>query len=68
MSVIINKSNFKWKNEQVQIIFLICISEKDNKKIKGILSDLYSVIQNKQILELIKKASNKLEVYKILGG
>ncbi|TFU57775.1 transcription antiterminator [Mammaliicoccus lentus] len=68
VSVIINKSNFKWKNEQVQIIFLICISEKDNKKIKGILSDLYSVIQNKQILELIKKASNKLEVYKILGG
>lgn len=68
ITIIINKRAFKWMNEKVQIIFLVCISEQDSKKIKGILSDIYTIVQNEKVFKLLKEAMDREKVLDILGG
>lgn len=68
VAIIINKKPFKWLEHQVKIVILICISEKDTKKIKNILSDVYSIVHNKQLINTLDNADSKEKVYEIIGG
>lgn len=68
ITIIINKKSMKWNEQNLKIIVIICISEKDVKKIKNILTDVYSIVNDKQILEKLENAGNIEQVYEILGG
>lgn len=61
------KQSVKWGKYQVKLIVFICICKKDLPKAKGILQEIYSLIQNKDVLENFIHSSEELR-YQILSG
>lgn len=64
-----NSKKIKWGDYFVDLIFVICISTEDRLRSKGLLSDIYNIIDCPQYLQLIRKeksASNILN--KLYGG
>ncbi|WP_314062402.1 BglG family transcription antiterminator [uncultured Vagococcus sp.] len=66
--VIKNKKKFKWSQYYVDVIFMICISERDIKKTRGILSDIYTIIDHPTKLKEIRGVSSKALLLKMIGS
>ncbi|MBP1042414.1 transcription antiterminator [Vagococcus sp. BWB3-3] len=66
--VIKNKKKFKWSQYYVDVIFMICISERDIKKTRGILSDIYTIIDDPTKLKEIRGVSSKALLLKTIGS
>lgn len=65
--LITNKKPIKWNENFVRFVVMVCISEKDKKEIKGILSDIYTIVQNKEMINKLLEVSDKQELRKLLG-
>lgn len=65
--IIKNKNKFRWDKYYVDVIFLIGISKKDRMDTKNILSDIYKIVDDSDMLLKIKNSSSKEELIKTLG-
>ncbi|WP_455647888.1 BglG family transcription antiterminator [Lonepinella koalarum] len=50
-----NNRKIKWQDYYVNLIILICISQQDLKRSRVIISDIYNIINNQDILNEIRK-------------
>jgi activator of the mannose operon (transcriptional antiterminator) len=62
-----NKKNVTWNKTSVRTVILICISEEDTRHIRHILTDIYRIIENKEVLNQIYMMSDKREFIKRIG-
>lgn len=53
-----NQKKFRWDKYYVDIIFIICISQNDTLSTRGILSDIYNILDNTRMLDHIRKMSS----------
>ena len=58
----------RWHSRLVRVILMICIAEKDFSKVKGILSDIYKIVESKKNVEGLFFSKTKSEVINKLGG
>lgn len=65
--VITNKKPIKWNEHFVKLIIMICISEKETKKIKGILSDIYAFVEDKEMVNTLSEVLDKEELRKLIS-
>lgn len=63
-----NQRKIKWCDYFVDIIFVICLSQEDRLRTKGVLSDIYQIIDSPQLLKLIRKEKNRSDLAKKLFG
>ncbi len=61
------KRKIKWDEFYVDIIFFICISEKDRMKTKRIIQNIYSIIENKELLRKIRRTKSVEEFLVTVG-
>ncbi|MBU5591593.1 PRD domain-containing protein [Clostridium sp. MSJ-4] len=62
------KNYIKWGGKNINTIILISISEKDIKKVKNILSELYEIVESKERVENLFLHKNSKEIFEVLGG
>lgn len=58
----------KWGGKKVDTIILISISEKDIKKVKSLLSEVYEIVESRENVDNIFLNKNNAEIYETLGG
>ena len=58
----------KWSKGPVKLVFLVCIAKTDARFLKGIMSDIYSLVSNQAALEFIQVIPNKQTLYHTIGG
>lgn len=58
----------KWSKGPVKLVFLVCIAKTDARFLKGIMSDIYSLVSNQAALEFIQVIPNKQTLYHSIGG
>ncbi|WP_019639649.1 BglG family transcription antiterminator [Paenibacillus fonticola] len=63
-----NKRNIIWHKHSVRTVIFICFAEKDTRKIKHVLSDIYWIVENKEMLNQIYMMSDKEEFKKWIGS
>ncbi|MCB5952448.1 PTS sugar transporter subunit IIA [Enterococcus sp. BWT-B8] len=57
--VLVLNGEISWDAYKVKVIILICISEKDRKYIKGILSEIYQIVMSREkVFDFVNKLSN----------
>lgn len=61
------KRKIKWDEFYVDIIFFICISEKDRMKTKKIIQNIYSIIEDKELLRKIRRTKSVEEFLVTVG-
>lgn len=66
--IIQNKHYFKWQTYPVKTILIVCISQADTKQVRNIFSDIYYMIENKEILNQLIENSNKQLFLNRLGS
>ncbi|PRY82381.1 BglG family transcription antiterminator [Alkalibacterium olivapovliticus] len=65
---IVNNKSIKWCQHSVKLIILICVAEKDIKKIKDILSDIYQIVKSSDFVTLIQNVEDKDDFLNVLKG
>lgn len=68
IAVIKNKKKFKWSSYYVDVIFVICISERDTKEMRAILADIYNIVDNREKLKEIRGVSSVELLQKTIGS
>ncbi|WP_440897831.1 BglG family transcription antiterminator [Amphibacillus sp. Q70] len=59
VAIVKNKKKFKWDTYYVDIVFLICISREDTLQTRRILSDIYNIVDDAQMLKQMREKSSK---------
>lgn len=62
------KNFILWDNKYINTIILICIANKDIKKVKNILSEIYNIVESRGSINHLLIGKKEKEVFKILGG
>lgn len=62
------KNFILWDNKYINTIILICIANKDIKKVKNILSEIYNIVESRDSINHLLIDKKEKEVFKILGG
>lgn len=62
-----NRKNIGWNANSVKTVIMICIAEKDTRYIKNVLSDIYRIVESKELLSQIHTMSDKHEFMKKIG-
>ena len=62
------KNFIRWDNKYVNTIILICISIKDMKKVKNMLSEVYHIVETKEKISHLLIGKNEEEIFRQLGG
>lgn len=57
-----------WSKGQVNLVFLICVEKSDERHLKGVMSDIYSLVTNPIAIEFIHTSQNKQALYRKIGG
>lgn len=68
VSVVQLDKKLNWEEYKVKLVFIIGISPNDIMKTRKIISSVYEVFNNEELLKSIKYANNKKEVVKNLYG
>lgn len=63
---ITNKKPIKWNENFVKFVVIVCISEKEKREIRGILSDIYTIVENKEMINKILEVSDNQELRKLM--
>lgn len=63
-----NQKKMKWNEYFVDIMFVICIHKNDALRTRGILSDIYNIIDNPQLLKFIRQAKQGQQLLEELYG
>lgn len=58
----------RWHSRSIRMILMICIAEKDISNVKGILSDVYKIVETEKNIEKLFFSKTKTEIIKGLGG
>ena len=58
----------RWHSRLVRTILMICIAEKDFSRVKGILSDIYKIVESEKNIEGLFFSKTKPEIINALGG
>lgn len=66
--IVTNTKAIKWNENLVKLIIIICIAEHDRMKLKKILSDIYSLVKNKSVINQLCEKSNSQELINYLKG
>jgi Transcriptional antiterminator len=61
-------SPIRWDNKHVNTIILICIANKDIKKVKSILSEIYKIVESKDSINHLLTGKKNREIFELLGG
>jgi transcriptional antiterminator len=62
------KKPIKWNQENVDIIFLLCIAEADISLSCSLIRELYKKIDCTNVLSLIRNAKSKIDIKNIMEG
>ena len=57
-----------WDGEKVDTIILICISEKDLKSVKNVLSEIYTLIETRKKVEKFLSGNTKEGILQMIRG
>lgn len=52
----------------INTVLMICVAEKDLKHIKGILSEIYRIVETKKNIDRFIFSKDEEEIVKVLGG
>lgn len=58
----------RWNLRMINTVLMICVAEKDLRDIKGILSDIYRIVETKRNVDGFILGKTKQELMKTLGG
>lgn len=58
----------KWSKGPVKLVFLVCIAKSDARFLKGIMSDIYSLVNNQAAIKFIHASPTKQTLYHTIGG
>ncbi len=58
----------RWNLRMINTVLMICVAEKDLKDIKGILSEIYRIVESKRNVDKTILGKTKQELMSILGG
>nr|WP_239644724.1 PTS sugar transporter subunit IIA [Enterococcus crotali] len=59
IAVVKNEKYIKWNEHSVKIVMIVCIAEKNIQEIKGILSDIYQIVESKDRMKQFTEFSIK---------
>lgn len=62
------KNFIRWDDKSINTIILICIANKDMKKVKSILSEIYQIVQSKESINHLLVGKSEEEIFEVLGG
>ena len=68
VSIVKLDKKIHWQEYKVNLIFIIGIAKKDIKQTKRIISNIYNIINNEQILNELRRVNTTKEVEKIING
>ena len=57
------KRKIKWDEFYVDIVFFICICEEDRMKTKKIIQNIYSIMEDKELLRRIRNCKSMEEFF-----
>jgi len=58
----------RWNFRMINTVLMICVAEKDLKHIKGILSEIYRIVETKKNIDRFIFSKDEEEIVKVLGG
>lgn len=58
----------EWHKGRVRLVFLICIAQRDERLLKGIMSDIYSLVQHEGAIDFILTSQDKHKLFQTLGA
>lgn len=58
----------RWNLRMINTVLMICVAEKDLKDIKGILSEIYRIVESKRNVDRFILGKTKQELMEVLGG
>lgn len=61
------KKSMKWNEYNVNLIIMVCIAEEDRKMIKGILTDIYELVENREIINGLSEVNDKEELKALMS-
>jgi activator of the mannose operon (transcriptional antiterminator) len=62
------KNSIAWGEEAVDVVIMICLSEKDIQKSKSIFRSLYNLLDSDEFIDKIRTSKDKGEIARILEG
>jgi activator of the mannose operon, transcriptional antiterminator len=62
------KNNIKWDDKKINVILMVCISEKDVYNVKNIFSEVYEMVGTKEKAEQYFFHQTDAGIYKLLRG
>ncbi len=62
-----NRKPIKWESYSVKLVMIICVAENDTKQIRNILADVYRIVENKELLNVLVNVKNKKELEQQIG-
>lgn len=63
------KNFIRWDNNKyINTIILICVANKDMKKVKSILSEIYQIVESRESINHLLIGKNRKEIFEVLGG
>lgn len=68
IAVALLKNPIKWNDEMIDIIFLICVAEKDLKMSKHLFRNIYNRIDSGQFLSQLRSSKSKAEIIQYMEG
>lgn len=68
ISIVVNKHPIRWNDTSIRAVILICIAKKDIQHVKDIISSVYNLIENKEVVDKVFINSNKADFMQLLGG
>lgn len=66
--MVTNSKAIKWNDNLVKMIIIICISEKDIKNLKKILSDIYLLVKSKSLINQLCETPNHRKFIQFIKG
>lgn len=66
VSLIVCEDTFKWNENDVDIVFLLAVAEKDVQNIKSIIQELYSIINEQKLLKNIRNSKRPNDILELL--
>ncbi|AND80380.1 hypothetical protein A0O21_01405 [Streptococcus pantholopis] len=66
--IVKNQKKIKWKRYYVDLIFIVCIAAKDTGEARGLLADIYHLIDEPECLKKLRLSKTAKELYQAVGG
>ncbi|MGX7196938.1 BglG family transcription antiterminator [Enterococcus olivae] len=68
LAIMTLKTPIRWQTRTIDTLIVICISKEDFSKVKGILSEVYKIVESRQTVQQIFFSKTKKQIIEKLGG